>query len=369
MNLDNFFKQLDYFLLFRLVACILVIRQHVSFSYPDRPFGWLLTGTNFSGESAVVAFVLLSGYLMGKVFQTKRYQLNSEGIKVFFWNRFKRIAPVYYFLLFVYIWFVYPYIISPSQFYLYKDYLIRLLTFTYDGGLPVFNQVVWAISLEAQLYVITPIIVGMLQMLHKKSWILMAFMVSVLFVLGNISIFKDNTFLTYLPVFVAGSTLAYLFSKKFQIRSLLNTIIRLISTLVGVIVLLAPLNDLSSVINHYLIVTLAGLIFIAGIELTGGSQLIKQSTNKFASLLNYLGKLTYVMFLSHMLFVTKVNDTYRQFIGEIVGGETKTGIVALIMSIALTVAFSIFVYHTVEIGGSKLLEKINQNFTKNNTRI
>jgi peptidoglycan/LPS O-acetylase OafA/YrhL len=363
MFLKKFLDEIDYFLVFRFFACILVIRQHVAFPYPTNPFGWIFTGTNSSGGYAVVSFIVLSGYLMGKIFQTKKYTLSRQGISQFYWNRFKRIAPVYYFLLIFYIWFVFPYLIRPSQFMLYKNYLIQLLTFNYFGGLPYFNQVIWAISLEVQYYLITPIIVLILWILSKSKILFFAVSITTIYALTQITKITDITFFTFLPSFITGQLLGFVIPYIPKIPKFRTQKFRVMGFLIGILTLMYPwimLDDwlLSHNLNYYTIITLSTILFILSIELSGGSKLIKMAKNYLASTMNYLGKLTYVIFLSHMLFVTRFNEGLRRYVFEYTNSEIKTGLIVLFCSMLTSIVFSIFIYHSVEVSGGNSLEKI-----------
>ncbi|MGB6295128.1 MAG: acyltransferase, partial [Rivularia sp. (in: cyanobacteria)] len=103
------------------------------------------------------------GYLMGKVFYTKRYTVDIAGVIKFWRNRMLRISPLYYFAVLILSIFVYPEILKFSNW----GYLLRVFTFTYHPYIsfePVkFNDVFWSVSTEVQFYLIVPFLYSLIQ--------------------------------------------------------------------------------------------------------------------------------------------------------------------------------------------------------------
>ena len=139
-------NRLDTLLALRGFGCLKVVTIHCA---PHRKsiidngldLSWLM----FShGAIAVWIFFVLSGYLMGKAFYTKRYSVDVAGVINFWRNRALRIFPLYYFAVLILSIFVYP---AVLKFYNW-GYLFRLFTFTYHPYITFqtikFNDVFWS---------------------------------------------------------------------------------------------------------------------------------------------------------------------------------------------------------------------------------
>lgn len=159
-------NSLDPLLALRGLACVVVVFFHCHIArhvvvYENYDFSWLFLG---HGTAAVWVFFCLSGYLMGKVFYTRRYVLDVPGVCKFFWNRALRICPLYYFSTFILILFVYPEVLKIENWGL----IFRIISFTYTFPLPIifnpehpFNPVIWSLSTEVQFYLLVPFLYGL----------------------------------------------------------------------------------------------------------------------------------------------------------------------------------------------------------------
>ncbi|MGB3755814.1 MAG: acyltransferase [Rivularia sp. (in: cyanobacteria)] len=174
-NIKN--NRLDTLLALRGFACLMVVTIHCapprkSIIYGNFDLSWLM----FShGAIAVWIFFVLSGYLMGKVFYTKRYTVDIAGVIKFWRNRVLRIFPLYYFAVLILTIFVYPEIL---KFYNW-GYLLRVCTFTYHPYISFeavkFNDVFWSLSTEVQFYLIVPFIYSLIQnRLNNQKKVLIA---------------------------------------------------------------------------------------------------------------------------------------------------------------------------------------------------
>ncbi|MDY6898451.1 MAG: acyltransferase, partial [Cyanobacteriota bacterium] len=158
-------NRLDALHALRGFGCLMVVIIHCapprkSIIYNDIDLSWLM----FShGAIAVWIFFILSGYLMGKVFYTKRYTADIAGVIKFWRNRFLRISPLYYFAVLILSIFVYPEILKFSSW----GYLLRICTFTYHPYISFdvvkFNDVFWSLSTEVQFYLIVPFVYSLIQ--------------------------------------------------------------------------------------------------------------------------------------------------------------------------------------------------------------
>ncbi|MDX1977417.1 MAG: acyltransferase [Pseudanabaenaceae cyanobacterium bins.68] len=169
MDIPN---RLDRFLALRAIAALMIVVAHC---LPPRETIILAGGYDFSwlifapGGLYLRVFFGLSGYLIGKVFYTGKYQLTPASIWQFWRNRMVRVFPLYYFAVLVLVVLVYTDLLKIENW----GYLLRICTFTYNHGLPIdFDRALWAVSTEVQFYVIAPFVYGLCRRLVKPSQVL-----------------------------------------------------------------------------------------------------------------------------------------------------------------------------------------------------
>ncbi|MFB2936276.1 acyltransferase family protein [Aerosakkonemataceae cyanobacterium BLCC-F154] len=167
--------KIDPLLSLRGFACLMVLIAHSippksTIFYQNYDLTWLIFSP---GGVAVRIFFCLSGYLIGKAFYNQRYTTQLTGLMNFWRNRALRILPVYYVFVIILGLIFYPQIWQPEN----RQYLLRILTFTYDHTLPVdFHGAFWYISTEVQFYLVIPFIYIFLRdRLPKLKQIFIAF--------------------------------------------------------------------------------------------------------------------------------------------------------------------------------------------------
>ncbi len=142
----------DKLLILRGVLCLIVFFGHIHI--PNHDYWWLF----FNGRFAVTVFFILSGCLISTGFLSDKYQFTSKGIQHFYTNRLRRIAPTYYFISLVLLFFTQyrnNLVFHPSGFYK----VLSIFTFTFNNSqLPLFTGSWWSISLEMQFYLIAPLV-------------------------------------------------------------------------------------------------------------------------------------------------------------------------------------------------------------------
>ena len=150
-------EQIDLLLLLRFLAASLVFVMHsrIVFSISSleisKTHQWIFLSPAWLG---MAIFFTLSGYLMGKIFQTEKYSLSPIGIQKYYRSRFLRIVPAAVFASIIILTFLYP------QWFSNVRTVLRIFTFTFNGidgpgGFGAF----WSLTTEMQFYLIVPAVV------------------------------------------------------------------------------------------------------------------------------------------------------------------------------------------------------------------
>jgi peptidoglycan/LPS O-acetylase OafA/YrhL len=173
----------DVLLLFRGFACLNVVLCHVIggfqpgvrlVSVGGLDLTWLIRTT---GALGVWLFFILSGYLMGKGFYTKRYSPTVRSSGKFYLNRFLRIYPLYVFSIFA-VWAI-NFRTFPVNAATLRT-LLDLLCFSYYGNTAFPNSLLWTISTEFRFYLLVPFVFIAAGLLVKDIRSFVAVMVAIL---------------------------------------------------------------------------------------------------------------------------------------------------------------------------------------------
>ncbi|GHO53448.1 acyltransferase [Ktedonobacter robiniae] len=159
----------------RAIACLSVITYHINhlsdFSNIWRPYdtlGGILASIFYLGESGVILFFLLSGFLLFLPFAKVLLFENSSwpSISRFYLRRIFRIVPAYYLALSLMILFFHPGLLHHSSW----QEVLRLLTFRMEfSDSQQINGVFWTLAVEFQFYLLLPIICWILALLIRRG--------------------------------------------------------------------------------------------------------------------------------------------------------------------------------------------------------
>lgn len=152
----------DPLLTLRFYACLLVLLGHglaITFApsnMPQRmldgsPF-WLLMASPWAG---VWLFFVLSGYLIGKGFYSRRYTMSREGLRTFYWNRYWRIAPVYFVAVLIVGALLGPTLFREENWF----QIIGQLVFWQQSQTPgTVIGALWSVQTEVGFYLLSPLL-------------------------------------------------------------------------------------------------------------------------------------------------------------------------------------------------------------------
>jgi peptidoglycan/LPS O-acetylase OafA/YrhL len=158
----------------RAVACLAVLSYHVNFLArvygiwrPLHGINTLLATLIYFGESGVILFFLLSGFLLFLPY-AKALLFDSPwpGLRRFYLRRIFRIVPGYFVAIFLIALFFHPEFLHHSH---WHD-LWLFLTFRMDNTLSQqFNGPFWTLAVEFQFYLLLPIISWLFSLIVRRG--------------------------------------------------------------------------------------------------------------------------------------------------------------------------------------------------------
>lgn len=374
---NRWWQQVDTFLLLRFFAALLVVRQHLDFRYPDfylfgKDFGWIFFGDIGSGSSAVICFFTLSGYLMGKKLLSKEQTFDIGGFWDFYLARFRRIVPLYLFVVTVSLFTIWHYILDISkQSTLY--YLLKIFTFQFDRSFS-FNSPIWTIGTELTFYLFAPIlacfVINLIKIPRTQTLFISLFILSTILLLLHpivpsfIPLISVVTFLQYSGVFLIGFSVA-LALRYSRIPSWINIFAKKTNLFIPLsilaLVMMFRWGKLTSyevpffhIINlRTICVTVFTSIFIF-IKEVKENQVYTKSKN----IINHLGELSYGLYLIHIIFVELAHLTITKYINTVFGRVGGGYLLFFIVTFcSLLAAQILFIY--VEKPASLYLKRFN----------
>jgi peptidoglycan/LPS O-acetylase OafA/YrhL len=269
------------------------------------------------GSDAVLVFFCLSGFLIiGLLFDEKRKN-GFINIKKFYMRRILRLYPVYYFVLFfglIYYHYLLPYFNIPfkTNYSLFEGFLWNVgflpnvFKSMFDPG--AILEILWSIGIEEQFYLLVAPLLA-LTPLNKFFRYLLLFTI-IYFVIFNIPIF--SVFKRFYMVFFymsAGGALSILIKKGIKVH-FSSFYLRIIIYLLFSLYFFTDFFIFSNQIIAYSFKLILFNLFIINI-----------SNDKFitiqSKLINYLGKISYGIYMYHMIVINLVLFIFSKFFDKI----------------------------------------------------
>jgi len=306
----NYIKQLDSI---RAIAVILVIVWHWV------PRNSVIDNLHL-GAFGVNMFFVLSGFLITRILLFNRKRAEASGssktklLKNFYTRRMLRIFPVYYLTIILALIFNHWLSLGVT-----KNEILSNLTYTSNFFIystkawPLSSLHFWSLAVEEQFYLAWPLLI----LFWPKKYLLQVFLLSIAAGLGSQLLITDYEFgnlptITCLDCFGAGGLLAFitmyhqnLLKRTYQVLAIL--------TLVTVVVLF-----ISSQFGLYItclrfIHSIISCCIICHILLYRNqkSPLITMLNNR---LLIKIGKVSYGIYLYHMLYVYFASSIWYQYL-------------------------------------------------------
>lgn len=301
----------------RAIAALMVVLFHF-FIFPITSYIQTDVYSKFTefGKHGVSLFFVLSGFVITRILINNKSDQNY--FKSFYWRRVKRILPLYY--LFLLVWYYVAPFLLDGQLAKIEPVTLQLPYFFYIQNfdwLTGFAQSgpnhYWSLAVEEHFYLLWPLIVYLLPVKYLKNLIFLIIIIIIplkfIFLSNGISI-NNNTF-TRFDQILLGALLAYFeftgdlkarpgyFKKVFVI--ILVTIIPL-----GFLTYLGQrfIPDLKEISKYNLL----GLVFfsIIGISLVCSKTCLYNKV-LMTKVLQYLGKISYGIYVWHLLILILVN--------------------------------------------------------------
>jgi len=358
----------------RFFAAFLVIIAHVELlkghvGYVDNIA--IMERFNLGGLG-VYFFFVLSGFLITFLLIHEKDKTGSINIKAFYIRRLLRIWPLYYLITFL-AFFILPNIeflhVTWLQQFFEENYSLNLLFFILmlpNLALAMFSAVphaghLWSIGVEEQFYLLWPVLFNKAKNLKKLLFLVLGFilglkvLVIVLLKFGivdlseNFIVFKEFLAMSKFECMAIGGFGAYWV--KMDVKSVLNIIYHPVSFIMS-LALLPFMNyfcpeSLQDAIH--LPYSVAFVIIILNISCNSKS-IIKLENRIF----NFLGKISYGIYMYHMIVVVFVIRLSMKFIDE---GSILANLFIYGFSVLLTIFIAWLSYEYFEKRFLKLKDK------------
>ncbi len=354
-------KRINQFDGLRAIAIILVFLHHIV-TKPIELYlisiDWNVLGQflNYFTSSGVQLFYVLSGVLLLKPYLQKRRIFDT---KKYFKRRIERLYPTYFVVLIITA--IIFYITTEFPNWYSEKYMINFDLINFIKQLPIFhinspyyNPVLWSLEIEVFFYFIIPVLVFIFVKIDFSKYSYWGFFI-VLTILSTIipiylkwynADFPYNIifmFIYYSPCFFLGVILAkYDFSEKEGI----------IMFAVGIVYIILSLLVIKSNTPQTFSLFYGGLIIYS----INNKQFAKKMSSK---ILVWIGERSYSLFIVHFPIILLANYLTSFFIFS---KNIEYVIITRIMSILLSLIFTILVFHFVERKNAGKLTTSNQIF-------
>ncbi|KFC17897.1 acyltransferase family protein [Epilithonimonas lactis] len=341
----------------RFLSFLLVFLYHCSI--PESNF---LHYFSKAGNIGVSFFFVLSGFLITYILLIEKINhQNKVPLKRFFLRRILRIWPLYY--LMVIFAFCTPFILSvlklPSSNEGYYPNWFFTITFLenyvmmYKNMLPNVSpiSVMWSLCIEEHFYIIWGLIFYFISFKNVPRLIVISILISVVFrlIYGNYGI-SYTDILTNIHYFAFGALPAYIFVFRKDMIQKLEKIPAIYKYVFALFVLLAIVVTTNFfIINKNVSAFVFGALFSILILMTLGEKNVFKISDQ--SILAWLGKYTYGLYLIHIICVQLFNK---------IGARLELHwFVVILLSFSVTVVLSYLSYHLFEKQFLKLKKRHN----------
>lgn len=349
----------------RTLAALGVMLGHANSSVGKLNFSWSLFGRNQDGqvkewvlkEHGVTMFFVLSGFLITYLLISEKSRTNTISIKSFYIRRMLRIWPLYYLYLFSVLFILY-FTHTNINFSVLGFYMFFAANLPFIFDRMILNiEHLWSIGVEEQFYVFWP-------WFFKKNSVEKVF--KLIFVLGLfLAVFRILVWYYYpftrLAIFsvvnrfdcmILGGlgAILYMNKNKLFLTIINNKISQFFALFVYFLMIINQFQFFNSIIEIFL-VALATLVIIIG-QIEKKNRLVNFNN----SIMDFLGKLSYGIYIIHPLIIYLVVSFVNL---DFIKSDVLKPMLYVLIIVFLTLFLSFISYMYFEIPFLKLKNKFS----------
>ncbi|MBL7937397.1 MAG: acyltransferase [Bacteroidia bacterium] len=346
----------------RFFAATSVIITHIELLKSSLGFKnyWKNTFIFNLGGLGVYFFFVLSGFLITYLLLEEKSRYTKIKIRDFYIRRVLRIWPLYYLILIIG-FFILPHFNIFHISYLENSFhdnfntnlilyvgILPNLAFSMFPAVPNIGQA-WSIGVEEQFYLLWPWVISKSKNIVKTLLIIITTIVLLkvcVLLMGNF--YSHSSWYKVLKLFVAMSKFEcmaiggigayYLFTKDDVLSIIYNKAIFLVSiTMVPVLIYITP-----DVLQDGIHIVYSILFLIIILNISNGNMFRKNEN----IILNYLGKISYGLYMYHLMIIPFVLYVFKNTIS--ISSEGLSNILIYTGTISLTIVISSISYHFLE---------------------
>ena len=342
---------------------------------PPQAIHWLSPFVTFGGYIGVIFFFVLSGFLITYLLLEEKRVSNTVEVKKFYMRRILRIWPLYYFLVilgFLVLHNIPLFEVISQEDEFFKHYWLNLISYVFMlpnlsfafvmEAVPNLGHL-WSIGVEEQFYLLWPLLLKFSKKPMRTLW---TFLIGVLaFKLISLLVIRvmfpgpppDPDLMIFSPVetfkrfvgslkfeamAIGGIGAGWVFYRRERILQVLyhNSVQWLALIAIPAIVLLTPVKLYSAL---YLLFSVPFLIIILNVATNPDCVYRLQGP-----ILNYLGKISYGIYMYHLICIAFVFHVLDYFIDFPLRLEGWHSALLYAFSIPLTLGVSALSYHFLE---------------------
>lgn len=335
----------------RAIAALAVVFSHTVLSFPAFGLHTTVFGVDSSGHlqgiplagHGVTMFFTLSGFLITYLLLLEK-ETGSINIRDFYIRRILRIWPLYYLYLFigiiVLVIFNYQFPWRSMPFYVF---LAANIPFTLHTSIPIINHF-WSIGVEEQFYLFFP----HLAKLQNRKFLSMLIVLLGIMLIAKLSFYilsrkgysslpLEALNVTSFHIMFIGAIGGVLFYLKNPLFIKITTHIAT-QIICWIIVFLIAINKFTlPALIHPELVSLSTLCIIIG-QISGGKKVI----NLENGILNFLGKISYGIYIIHVLVLVLLSKMWPQLNDNV---WTYIWLSCLVLFLTVTLSYLSYEYY------------------------
>jgi peptidoglycan/LPS O-acetylase OafA/YrhL len=355
----------------RAIAAFIVIFFHINADlslFGLEPINSLSKKAEMS-RHAVVLFFVLSGYLITYLLMKEKNSYKKIDIKKFYIRRIIRIWPAYYFTILLALFLIPVGVYQENTAYSLKTILLYSLfipnfAILVGYSLPSISPL-WSIGVEEQFYAAWPVLLGKTKNVIKTLLIFLLGYLAIkfLFAITGRAHHVINFYLYYFSydTMAIGGIVAWLFYKKHKfLKWLYHPVVQSLCWIFFIgSLFLGPLNVYFLIDKEIYAMAFATIILNVS---TNPSSIIKLNAPVF----NYLGKISYGLYLYHPLALIILSYPLKYLLPFIPGQLLQIGLIG-ILTVTATILFAQLSFKYIESPILKLKSKYTKVQSTNET--